>query len=461
MSTDSHVEIAVIGAGIAGIATAYYLCAQYGKNRVLLIDHGSPMSFTSAQSGDNYRNWWPHPTMVGFTNHSIDLMERIALESSNVIEMTRRGYVLATRKTDIEALIAELHAGYRDAQPDLIRVHNHSSPTSYRAPESADWRNAPGGVDVLSNRQLIRQTFPSFSDNIANVVHIRRAGNINGQQLGQYMLTHVIRCGGKRLRARLKGITLNGQFALDVAVPNGSERIYADIVLNAAGPFVNDIAAMLEVELPIRNAFQQKIAFEDLEGTIPRHQPFVIDLDDQTLDWADDEREMLAAEPNLSWLAGIMPGGVHCRPDGSDAGTRVKLGWAYNSKASVAQEEFVNDARFDPQFPEIVLRGAAALNPSLKRYADALPSRCSHYGGYYTMTAENWPLIGPLGVAGAFVVGALSGFGSMAACAAGALCAAWVAGGELPGHAKPLTRARYDNANLMAELENATSKGLL
>ncbi len=57
----------VIGAGIAGIATAYYLCTRYKKASVLLVDSRPAMSFTSAQSGDNYRNWWPHPVMTAFT----------------------------------------------------------------------------------------------------------------------------------------------------------------------------------------------------------------------------------------------------------------------------------------------------------------------------------------------------------------------------------------------------------
>ena len=45
-------------------------------------------------------------------------------------------------------------------------------------------------------------------------------------------------------------------------------------------------------------------------------------------------------------------------------------------------------------FPEIVLRGAARLNPRLKQYYQGFPRDFTHYGGYYTMTEENWPLIG-------------------------------------------------------------------
>ena len=77
------------------------------------------------------------------------------------------------------------------------------------------------------------------------------------------------------------------------------------------------------------------------------------------------------------------------------------------------------------------------------------------------MTHENWPLIGPLGVDGAFITGALSGFGSMAACAAGALCASWMAGGDLPSYARQLSLARYDDKDLMTNIENAGNKGIL
>ncbi|MGI9238860.1 MAG: FAD-dependent oxidoreductase, partial [Woeseiaceae bacterium] len=74
---------------------------------------------------------------------------------------------------------------------------------------------------------------------------------------------------------------------------------------------------------------------------------------------------------------------------------------------------------------------------------------------------ENWPLIGPMGPDDTFVVGALSGFGSMSACAAGQLCAAWVCGGELPAYAEHLSLARYEDATLIARLQNERKKGVL
>src|SRR4029453_15654928 len=73
-----HVDFAVVGAGIVGIACAYSLALAERRPKVALIDPLGPMSLTSAASGENYRNWWPHPVMTAFTDYSIDLMEAVA-----------------------------------------------------------------------------------------------------------------------------------------------------------------------------------------------------------------------------------------------------------------------------------------------------------------------------------------------------------------------------------------------
>ena len=84
-----------------------------------------------------------------------------------------------------------------------------------------------------------------------------------------------------------------------------------------------------------------------------------------------------------------------------------------------------------------------------------------HYSGYYTTTAENWPLIGELEVDGAYLVGAMSGFGTMAACAAGELCAQRILDADLPDYARPLSLERYQDAELLAEINALSSRGIL
>ena len=455
MQKTSH-QVAVIGAGIAGIATAYYLARTHGVTGIVLIDRGQPMNFTSAQSGENYRNWWPRPEMVDFTNRSIDLLEEIARDSGNRINMTRRGYVLATRKADAGDLVEQMRAGLGQDAERLLRFHEPAAAGTYQRPESPDWQAAPDGVDILRNPDLIRSVFPNFAPPVQTVVHIRRGGDISGQQLGMYMLDYLRERGLRRVIGNVEGIRHDDDFTIDLRGADGPERIGARQIVNAAGPFADRIAAMLGVDLPIHHIFQQKIAFDDREKAIPRAQPFSIDLDAQEIDWTDDERDTLLADPGFAWLARTMPGSVHCRPDGGDGGTWVKLGWAYNGTPASATWE----SPLDDNFPDIVLRGAARLNPSLKTYYGQLPRAMHHYGGWYTMTQENWPLIGPMGPQGAFMNCALSGFGTMAACAAGELCAAWVTGGDLPDYGWKFSAARYEDEALMTQLRQA-DKGLL
>ena len=75
------------------------------------------------------------------------------------------------------------------------------------------------------------------------------------------------------------------------------------------------------------------------------------------------------------------------------------------------------------------------------------------------MTDVNWPLIGPMGPEGAFMNCAQSGFGTMAACASGELCATWVAGAPATqvAQSSPLAQAAIVPKPDCAQFMNAPS----
>lgn len=443
MPANQKTKVAIVGAGSIGISVAYYLVIRHGFTNVTLIDQGQPMSFTSAQSGENYRDWWPHAPMVQFMQHSISLMEEIASKSDNRIAMTRRGYVLATRANDIAGHLDQIARSDSDAE---IRLHEGPIAPTYQPPWLPDWPQAPSGFDILSNQTLIQSLFPHYHPAIRHIIHVRRAGDISAQQLGQVMLETIRAAGGHRRTGVVTGIARRSEgFRLELLERETRVHLDVDIVVNSARPFAGDVAAMLGIDLPIYNVVQQKIAFPDHESAIPRTMPFSIDLDGQSIDWTDEERALLAADPATASLAGLMPGAIHCRPDGGDAGNWVKLGWAFNTVSEAA-------ARTPPlraDYPEIVLRGAARLNPALKRYYGRLPRQMHHYGGYYTRTSDNWPLIGPMGSDGAVMAAALSGHGTMGACATGELTAAWIAGEELPTYARAFSMDRFSDGSTL------------
>jgi len=379
---DLSVEVAVIGAGSIGIAVAYYLSKKYGRQRIAIIDPRDPMSLTSAQSGENYRNWWPHPVMAEFTTDSIRLLEGIASETGNRINMTRRGYTLITREDD-KSLIENLYRGYGDKADSLIRIHEGNSPhRSYQPPISSKWEDAPDGVDVLRDAALIRQTFPAYARDVKTILHVRKGGSISGQQLGQFMLEHLKTAGGQLIRGEVKGIEQGSPFKLSIQTSEGLKTVTADKIVNAAGPFLNDIAAMTGEKLNVSCIYQQKIAFEDRKGIVPRNLPFTIDLDGQKLSWTDEERDILAEDPATARLTEYIHGGIHCRPDGAEDGKWIKLGWAFNH---IPTDPHQADP-IDGQFPDTVLRGASRLQPGLATYIGRLPRGAHHYGGYYSIS---------------------------------------------------------------------------
>ena len=84
-----HADIAICGAGIAGVACAVKLARGARELnqtlKIILIERGDPLSLTSDKSTECYRNWWPGPgdAVVQFINRSIDLLEHEAVTSGN------------------------------------------------------------------------------------------------------------------------------------------------------------------------------------------------------------------------------------------------------------------------------------------------------------------------------------------------------------------------------------------
>jgi glycine/D-amino acid oxidase-like deaminating enzyme len=177
-------------------------------------------------------------------------------------------------------------------------------------------------------------------------------------------------------------------------------------------------------------------------------------IDPVRLPWSDEERRALAGEH--ARLLDELPPGVHGRPEGAGESPIVLLIWTYD----VAPVPPTFPPTFDPAYPEVAIRGISRMVPAFARYFARLP-RAVVDGGYYTKTRENRFLAGPLPVEGAFVCGALSGYGLMASNAAGELVAAHATGAALPPYAPAFALARYDDPAYAAQLERWGDSGQL
>jgi sarcosine oxidase subunit beta len=455
---EHQAQVVICGAGVAGISAAYFLAVRQGLSDIILVDENAPLSLTSDHSTECYRNWWPGPSnaMVALMNRSIDLMEELALQSGNVFHLNRRGYLYCTtnpkRALEMEHTareISQLGAGG-------LRVHAGSpgDPVYLPAPESG-FTEQPGGADLFLDPGLIQTNFPYLSSEVVATLHVRRAGWLSAQQLGMYLYQEARAHGVRLLNAKVTGVEHSCGRVKAVKLADG-RRVPTRRFVNAAGPFLPHVGAMLGVELPAYSELHLKVAMKDRLGILPRQTPLVILSEPQTLQWSQDERELLAEDDELRWLLEELPSGVHARPEGPPEGQIILLLWEYHTQ----RVKPVWPIPLDTQYPEIALRGLARLIPGMRAYLETTP-RPRLDGGYYTRTVENRPLIGKLPVEGAYVIGALSGFGIMACCAAGELLAAHLTGSPLPDYAPAFALERYQDPAYQELLRNWGTCGQL
>jgi glycine/D-amino acid oxidase-like deaminating enzyme len=449
----AHADVVVCGAGMAGAAAAYHLAVRQHVPNVVVVDEREPLTLTSDKGTQGYRNWFdgPDDTMVRFVNRSLDLVEALAVESRDAFGLSRYGYAFVTADPSTRDRLraqARRLASFGAGEP-----REHTTTDSYRRPEQDDWRTVPDGADLLLDPDVVRASFPFVSGDAIAVSHVRRAGWLDAVRLGRWLLEQSVAHGARIVRDRVVGVDADGGQVRGLRLASATSLATRRLVV-AAGPGLPAVLAMLGVELPVFLELHAKMRFDDRLGVVPRSAPFTIWTDPLSdLGWSDDERARFRAHPSTEWLLQPFPGGLHVRPVGGESSRDIFLIWTFESEP----HPFVWPPVFDPYLGEVLIRGLARMIPAAQAYRGE-GSRGRVDGGYYTKTPENRPLVGPLPVDGAFVIGALSGYGVMASQAAAELVTAHVTGAALPSYADALSPARYDDPTYRRRLESWDAK---
>ncbi|HAY44885.1 MAG TPA: hypothetical protein DCY55_01215 [Gammaproteobacteria bacterium] len=416
----------ICGAGIAGVATAHYLKKLGSTDRIVLVDRAQPLSFTTAASGENFRDYWPQRCMQDFISNSLKLIRELDDDYETLFSFKQTGYEFVSQDEDRE----------------IFPSDDISNDEGARAIQR-----------ILS--PCLHATRPYLGDNIKQVTQITQAGSFDVYSLGQYLYSQARAADVEFKQVTVGNIEMSpdGTYALSLHQGNEASILKANTLILAGGPLTPKLAACLGIKLPLLSYLQRKIVLNDPLSIIPRDMPFTIFADPQHLSWTDEEKVAFSEDAELQWLLNEFPIGLHIKPE-SDS--QIKLGWAYNRKSE--QTEFT--AYDDESFPDVVMRGASRFIPGLAQYIENMPTPITQIAGYYTRTAENWPLIGLL-QENCYTVSGLSGYGTMAGCAAGELCAQTILDEQLPWYARNFDPSRYQDATIMAEIAAISSDGQL
>jgi glycine cleavage system T protein len=358
-------QVVVIGGGVTGCSVAYHL-ARAGWSDVLLVEKGELTSGSTAHAAGLVTTFNPSATMMRLRRYSIELYRELGVFDS----------VGSLRLASSPEQLMELRRGVSRA------------------------RGIGLDVDLVSADEA-RGLMPAASpDSLFGAVWVPQDGFLDPHS-ATHALAKAARGFGATVRTgvRVTGLELGPRREI-VAVLTDAGRIECEVVVNAAGIWAPQVAAMAGAFVASTPVDHQHIALKAVPGSeMPRDMPCFRDPDNLVYGKSEHGGAIVGGyetNPVARWVDGVPweHGGTSLPPD---------------------------MARFEP-----LLRGAARRFPFL---ADAeIVKLVCHPDA---MTPDANPLLGPIpGLRGFFMAAGLSLNGFGGAGGIGKTIAEWVTSGE-------------------------------
>lgn len=215
-------EVVIIGGGIVGTATAYYL-ARKGLSDVLLLERDFLASGSTGRCAGGIRQQWSTAPNVKLAMESVRIFKGLKRELGNEIEYFQKGYLILT--------FSEEELG--QFRRNVAMQQRLGLPVSLLTPEEAQ-----KVVPELNLGGVLGATYCP-TDGYANPFLVTQAYAEAAKKLGATIL----------LQTEVTGLTQNpgGGFT----VSTNRDAFECRVMVNAAGGYARRVAAMLGVDLPV------------------------------------------------------------------------------------------------------------------------------------------------------------------------------------------------------------------
>jgi sarcosine oxidase subunit beta len=241
-------DVAVIGGGIVGVSTAFWL-SRAGLDTVLVEMRDGLSTLSTASSVECFRAQFTEPAMAELARSSNEIFEefaRVVGVGGLDIALHQQGYLFLT---DDPAMVDELEAA----------VHTH---------------HALGVTDsqFLSAGDIQRR-YPYVSPSAVGGTFRQRDGWLSAHEATQGFA----RGSSARflLQTRASGIAQDGHGVSGVHTTQGT--IATRTVVDAAGPFAGQVARLAGLDLPLGPVRRQKV-FLSSQPLVPADAPMSIDV---------------------------------------------------------------------------------------------------------------------------------------------------------------------------------------
>lgn len=232
----TRTKVVVIGGGIAGCSTLYHL-TQEGWSDVVLVERDELTSGTTWHSAAQVTNFGMNQTMVGLKSHSISLYKELAEDPDYPINYHHGDGGIRLANT-----------------PEQMQGYRHFASMA---------RGMDVHFEVIDAAECARRHPLISTDNLLGGLWDPLDGDIDPAQLCQALARRARKAGAEIYRnTPVTGLRQHKDATWTVQTSKGD--IDCDIVVNACGYRVNEVAAMMGVHHPVASMEHQYFLTEEI-----------------------------------------------------------------------------------------------------------------------------------------------------------------------------------------------------
>ncbi len=240
MDLPSHVEIVIVGGGIAGCSTAYHLAAM-GRKDVLLLEQGTLTCGTTWHAAGLVGQMRPNRNMTRMSKYGIELYSRLEAETGLATGWKQCGSVNVART------------------PDRMRVLRKQASMA---------RSFGVDVDIISPARA-GELFPLLrTDDLQGAIWIPGDGKANPADLTMSLAKGARNRGVKiRENVEVTGVLVDNGAVTGIRTTEGD--VTCEVIVNCAGQWARQFGRLAGVNVPLYSAEHFYIVTDVIAGVHP------------------------------------------------------------------------------------------------------------------------------------------------------------------------------------------------